>query len=143
MSVKPFTHTFTLRFHEADPAGIMFFGNVYKLAHNAYEEFLVHLGFELKHWFHNPDWGVPVRQSSCEYFAPLVASRTFGIRVLIEKIGTTSFTLTYDFVADGKTYCQARLVHTFIDIKAMKKRDLPSDVRKRFEAYQRECLASQ
>lgn len=135
-----FRHPIAIRFHDADPAGILFFGRVYELAHEAYEAFFQELGFEWKSYFANGEWAVPIRHSECEYFAPMQAGSKLEIVVGVEKIGETSMTLTYRFEHEGKAHAQVKLVHAFMSLKTKSKTEMPSVVRERLETYQRQCL---
>ncbi len=127
-----------IRFRDADPAGVMFFGNVFGIAHDAYEEFIRHLGFEWNEWFAHPEWAVPIRQSSCEYFMPMRPAEVYVILVFVDRIGESSFTLRYAFEAKGRKHCEVSLVHTFLNKQTRTKMPVPSDVRDRLEAYQRQ-----
>lgn len=143
MSAELFIKPVEVRFRHADPAGIMFFGNVYKIAHDTYEDFITYLGFEWSDWFKNEDWAVPIRHSSCEHFRPMFPSKVYDVHVFVERIGKSSFTLKYVFVEGDDAYCEVSLVHTFYNIKSHTKMTMPSDIRDRLEAYQRESLATE
>lgn len=129
-----------VRFHQVDSVGIVFFGNVFALAHDAYEDFVQHLGFSLKEWFENPEWAVPIRQSGCEYFRPLMQGDELKIQVTVEKLGENSFSLKYGFYRASDLCCEVRLVHVFMNIKTRVKMPMPSLVRERLETYERQCL---
>lgn len=58
---KVFRTKKTLTFREADPAGIMFFGNVFAIAHDAFEEFIVAAGYTYQEWFGQTDYLIPIR----------------------------------------------------------------------------------
>lgn len=126
----------TPQFHDADPAGIMFFGNAYAKAHGAYEGFVEHLGYSWREWFDNKTWAVPLRHSSCEHMAPMFPGQAYQVSCHLEKIGTSSFTMKYRFASTKAVHAEVTLVHTFIDIAKRAKCDMPSDVRERLEAYQ-------
>jgi acyl-CoA thioesterase FadM len=134
-----------IRFRDADLAGISFFGRVYGFAHDAFEDFVGHLGFEWNSWFNNEDWGLPIRHSECDYLMPLLPSEKYQIQVLVERISKSSFTLRYLFSNVNNTErinCEVRLVHTFYDKKARTKMSIPSDIHDRLESYQSECLSA-
>jgi acyl-CoA thioesterase FadM len=140
---KPFTTSFELRFSDADPGGIMFFGNVYKVAHDTYENFIRHLGFDWHEWFQNPVWAVPIRHSSCEHLIPLSPGLAYEVAISLERVGDSSFTLKYDFQRATQKFCSVTLVHTFFNIKSRAKMQIPSNVRDRLQAYQVESLDAQ
>lgn len=140
---KPFTKSVDIRFSQADPGGILFFGNVYQVAHDTYEDFVTHLGFKWDDWFANPEWAVPLRHSSCEHLIPIRPGKTYLITIEIAQIGTSSLTLKYKFENQGRTHCEVTLVHTFIDLKSITKRPIPKEVRERLEVYQSASLSAQ
>lgn len=143
MSRAPFKSRIQMRFRNGDPAGIVFFGNVYPLAHDIYEEFVQHLGFEWKQWFKNGEWIVPIRHSSCEHLAPLLPSEAYEVEVTVERIGQSSFTAKYAFTKAGRTHSEVSLVHTFASAKTHTKIPIPSEVFDRLESYRRECLKAE
>lgn len=136
MSNGLFKHSLTPQFHDADPAGIMFFGNVYAKAHGTYEMFIEHLGFSWKEWFANETWAVPIRHSSCEHLAPIFPGQTYEVECHLEKIGSSSFTMKYAFKSSKAIHAEVTIVHAFIDLKKKAKCEMPSVVRERLEAYQ-------
>ena len=134
--------TVPIRFHHGDPAGISFFANVYPMAHDTFEDFLQQLGFEWSLWFANEEWAVPLRHTSCDYFQPLFPGKQSTITVLVEHLGESSLKMKY-LIKNGDTMAaEVTLVHTFMNIRTRKKMTMPSFVRDRLEAYQRECLSS-
>ncbi len=138
----PFTSMLNVRFEDSDMGGISFFANVYRFAHRAFEDFVIHLGYGYPEWFQNPEWGLPLRHSEANYFMPLFAGEKYQIKVLLEKIGESSFTARYEISKDAKVHCEVRLVHTFFNKKARAKMAIPSAIRTRLETYQRECLSA-
>ena len=135
-----FSKSVEIRFSECDPAGIMFFGNIYHLAHDFYEDFVRHLGFEWRDWFENKDWMVPLRHSSAEHLLPIRPGSSYQMQVMIERIGESSFTGRYWLTSTLGTHAEVVLVHTFVSAKSKEKTSIPPDVRRRLEAYQLKCL---
>lgn len=135
-----FSKSVEIRFSECDPAGIMFFGNIYHHAHDFYEDFVRHLGFEWRDWFENNDWMVPLRHSSAEHLLPIRPGAVYQMQVMIERIGESSFTGKYWMTSSLGTHAEVTLVHTFVSAKTKEKTSIPLDVRRRLEAYQLKCL---
>ena len=125
----------TIHFREADPAGIMFFANIYDFAHDAFEEFLIHLGFEWNYWFSNSEFIIPLRSSYADYSAPLKAGKNYQIKVSIKQLGDSSFTVFYEFNDQNKTHATVELTHTFVNPAIMKKISMPEKVRQAFTPY--------
>jgi len=134
----PFHASVRIRFEHADPEGIMFFGNIYGIAHEVYEQFVEHLGFTYKDWFLNKTWGVPLRKSECLYSAPLLPGQTYDVKVTVPQISDSSFGTHYIFALNGKTHAEVTLAHVFVDRNARSKTAIPSEIRGRLETYQRE-----
>jgi acyl-CoA thioesterase FadM len=139
-STGPYSVTLPIRFRNGDPAGISFFANVYPMAHDTFEDFVQHLGFEWKMWFANEEWAVPLRHSSCEYFQPLMPGKTATITAVVDHLGESSFKMKYLIKNGEKVAAEVTLVHTFMNLKSRAKMAMPSVVRDRLEAYQRQCL---
>lgn len=163
----PFQASFRARFRHADPAGILFFANVFEIAHDIYEDFVAHLGWTWEQWFQNPDWAVPIRHASCDFKRPMTASHSYHVSVFAERIGESSFTLKYIFTeplhrnddnnrvhpdnpdntyndGDGgaNVCCEVSIVHAFYDKKRRSKTAIPSEIRDRLQSCQRESLAT-
>jgi 1,4-dihydroxy-2-naphthoyl-CoA hydrolase len=128
------------RFRDADPAQILFFSRAYEIAHDAYEDFVKHLGFDWKDWFANATWAAPIRHSSCEHLGPIPPGTTIETKVTLEKIGDSSFTARYTISSADKEVARVDLVHVFIDKTRGAKLALPQIVRERLETYQSKSL---
>ena len=137
MESQGFSTRIRLRYRDADPEGILFFGRPYAIAHDVYEEFVSFLGCDWRSWFQNPEWAVPIRSSSCDHLRPMRAGSECEVKVAVEKIGESSFTLRYEFNCEGTSSAVVRLVHTFVDKKKFAKRPIPSEIRDRLQA----CLS--
>ena len=124
------------RFRDGDPVGILFFARAYELAHDAYEEWVLKLGYSYREWFENETWGVPFRKTECEHLRPIRPGDLIEVKTAIESMSETTFVSTYEMTVDGQTVCTVRLAHVFVDRKTKKKISIPSDVRRRLEAYQ-------
>ncbi len=130
-----------MHFRQADPAGILFFAEIFKLAHDTYEAFLGHLGFTYQEWFANPEWAVPIRKSEANYQRPMLPPHSYDAEVSVSEIGETSFSIRYVFLgAGGETYATVDLVHTFINKERRQKMAIPSRVRHALETYQRQSI---
>lgn len=138
MKVTPFHHTVSIRFQDADPAGILFFANAFRLAHDVYEKFIEHLGFSFQTWFQSSDWGVPIRHAECDYFKPLLPFETYTAEVFVDKVGSSSFTSRYVLKKDDVTHCQIILAHTFVNMSDKQKRNIPETIKSALELYERQ-----
>lgn len=125
----------TLTFREADPAKIMFFGNILGFAHDAFEEFILDAGYTWKEWFHNTDFLIPIRHTEADYQAPFFPGETYDIAVSVASFGQTSFKMKYVFSQNSKTHSVVTMVHAVLDAKTRQKTGLPFTMKTRLEKY--------
>lgn len=123
-----------IHFDDCDPAGIVFFGNYYKLAHRALEQFCSSSSLGWEGWFRRPGVGVPLKHSEANYHAPIRSGSIIWIHVGIERMGTTSLTVKFDFRTgkdmSSELLAEVQTVHVFIDIKEKKPIPIPEDIRR-------------
>jgi 1,4-dihydroxy-2-naphthoyl-CoA hydrolase len=113
-------------FHLSDPAGILFFGHVFSLTHQAFEHFVIHqLECSWAFWFQNPEWIVPIKQAHAQYFQPLRAGQECQIQLALSTLSTCSFTLTSDFIQDREMACSVETIHVFCDRATRAKIPIP------------------
>lgn len=125
----------TLTFREADPAGIMFFGNIFAFAHDAFEEFIVSAGYTYQEWFGQQELIIPIRHTEANYLAPFFPGQTYDIAVTVARLGDTSFQMKYNFSKDGKSHAVVTMVHSVAHKATMQKAALPALIRSRLEPY--------
>lgn len=129
-SIKPIK--FTVRFDDADGEGIVFFGNYFRLAHQALEQHLPHIGIPWKEWFANKDWGVPLRHVEADYLQPLRPGDEFLVTVTVVEVGESSVHFSYEFVnADDKPAARVKTSHVFVGRTTFKKLPVPDSIRER------------
>lgn len=122
-------HTF-VRLHDTDAAGILFFANQFKLAHDAYESFMDASGNRFSKILNDGEVLYPIVHAEADYNAMLEAGDRLTIRLTPENIGKTSFTLSYKFVDAGENIVgTAQTVHVCVDRRSGEKKDLPEDIR--------------
>jgi YbgC/YbaW family acyl-CoA thioester hydrolase len=117
---------FTVPFDEADGEGIVFFGNYFRLAHRALEQYLPTIGISWHDWFANKEWGVPLRHVEAEYLQPLRPGEEFTVGIHVEKIGTSTVVFAYEFAsARGEIAARLKTTHIFVERNTFQKREIP------------------
>lgn len=124
-----------IRFHEADPAGILFFGNIFALAHGCFEDFIQAAGFTWKEWFHTKDYMIPIRHTESNYLKPFRPGEKYQVTVTVAKIGNSSFQMKYLFSSALGTHADVRMTHAFLEAKSLQKTSVPETVRNRLKVY--------
>lgn len=132
---KVFRTKKTITFREADPAKIMFFGNIYGFAHDAFEQFIIEAGFTWKEYFQDPNYAIPLRHSDANYLAPFFPGETYDIAVTVASFGETSFKMKYVFSQGAKTHAVVTMVHAMLDLKTKQKTAVPELYKQRFGQY--------
>lgn len=122
-------------FREGDPAQIMYFGNLFSFAHDAFEEFIVAAGYAWEDWFRKGDVIIPIRHTEGDFLAPFRPGHTYDVHVTVSQIRETSFEMKYVFGKEGKTHGVIKMVHSVIESKTMQKTPLPSLMRERLTPY--------
>lgn len=131
----PFMREVTPRFHQLDPAGILFFGEVFTVCSEVYEDFVQSLGFGWNEWFRSPAIASPVRHAEAEYFAPLQGGQAYQVGVQVLGMGASSFEMGFEFWREGVLHCRVRIVHVFIDTQTRAKAPVPDAVRAAFSHF--------
>lgn len=120
----------TIKLHETDAAGVLFFANQLRIVHDAYEHLMGTIGFGLADIINSRDYRLPIVHSESDYKAPLMAGDRVTVETEIEHIGTTSFTFSYTLRgAEDAVAGTARTVHVAVDKKTLTKIPLPEDLR--------------
>jgi YbgC/YbaW family acyl-CoA thioester hydrolase len=126
---------FTVNFDEADGEGIVFFGNYFRLAHRALEQYLAQIGFPWEEWFKNQEFGVPLRHVEADYLRPLRPGDTFFAAVKVAEIGESSVTFDYEFQdPSGKSLAKLKTAHVFASRADFRKIPIPASIRSRLQA---------
>lgn len=132
---KVFRTKKTLTFKEADPAGIMFFGNIFGFAHDAFEQFIVEAGYTYHGWFGQRDVIIPIRHTEADFKSPFWPGQTYDITVTVASFGETSFKMHYLFTQNEKLHADVTMVHSVLDGKTHQKMTLPNEMKSRLEPY--------
>jgi len=115
-----------LSFQLADPSGILFYGHLFTLSHQAYEQFVINqLHCPWNEWFQNKNWIVPIKHVEADFFHPILAGQSCQIELFVEQISFSSFTLISSLIQQDTLCCKVKCVHVFCDLPTMKKMAIP------------------
>ena len=125
-----FTYETTIKLHETDAAGLLFFSNQFKLLHDAYEALLESWGFGFAVLLLEKDYFLPIVHAESDYKAPLFVGDKIKIEIKIAHIGNSSFTFSYTLRDQNKKIVgTGKTVHVTINKKTRTKIPLPPDMR--------------
>lgn len=120
----------TVKLHDTDSAGLLFFAHQFKIAHDCYEAMLVSIGFPLSWVIREADFYLPIVHAESDYNMPLQVDDILELHLRVEQMGFSSFTLRHDIRnADGKTVGTVKTVHVVVDKKTGNKTAIPEKFR--------------
>jgi 4-hydroxybenzoyl-CoA thioesterase len=126
-----------VRFHEVDPAGILFFPHFSSYAHEAMERLFDELEGGYAGLVVGRRVGLPAVRVESDFKAPLVLGEIVRVETSVARLGNRSFTLRYRFIRARDEVWSAELLHTVVstDLDAMKSCEMPADVRRVAESH--------
>lgn len=133
-----YTFETTVRLHDTDAAGVIFFARQLTLAHSAFEHFLESVGLGLGPMLEHADYRIPIVHAEADYKAPIRVGDRLRIHITAGRIGSTSFTLDYRLTNQrGVEVGRARTVQVSVDRERWTKRELPAELRAALEKHLR------
>ena len=124
----------TIRLHQTDAAGVVFFSNLFVIAHDAYESFLEsHL--PLNAILSDGVYIIPIVHAEADYLLPLARSEKTDVELYLEQTGSSSFDLGY-VIKNSKMETVARLktIHAVQLKEDQKTVPIPDPLRNALEA---------
>lgn len=122
----------TVRLPDTDAAGIVFYANYYRLAHEAYEAFMEAIDFSLTYVIDESDISLLIVHCEADYTRSLRLGEEYSVSVNVDGIGRTSFVLSYTFESSpGETIAELKTVHVAVDKSTNKKTNIPDSLRKK------------
>lgn len=121
----------TIRFADADPAGVIFYPRAIALAHSVVEDLIRHSPLGWEAWFASPTHAAPLRHAEADFLIPMRAGDIFQVSAIVEKLGSTSVSFVVEFIQPetGTTAARIRTVHVLVDKCTGKPTRLPISVR--------------
>lgn len=131
-----------MRFHQADPAGWMFFGRAFELAHDCMEDLLVDAGFAWRDWFANKDYAMPIRQAQADYRRPIPAGAVYDIEAFVRHLGETSVGFEFIFRSGDQVCLVLQSTHVLLNLQTQKPEAWPTGFRQNLSKFLRSEEAS-
>lgn len=120
-----------IRFHQTDAAGILFYGNVFYLVHDAYEELLAEFS-PGRDYFTDPEFVIPIVHCESDFNEVMLTGEEVTIKVFTAAIKNSSFKLEYEiYGAKDNLKAVVRTVHVFIRKDNLAKTEIPEMLREK------------
>jgi 4-hydroxybenzoyl-CoA thioesterase len=136
----PFTTRITVRFGEADPAGLVYYPRLFHYCHIALEEFFAaRCGITYEQLLARERIGFPTVNVQAEFVAPLVYGDEVEAEVFVSHIGRTSATFEYVLrrASDHALCARATLVQVAMNLDTRRAVEIPAPYRQAFAASAR------
>lgn len=124
-----------VRMHDTDMAGILYFPRQFRFAHDALEDFVASEGLSFNEVFLKEDFVFVIVHAEADYYKPLQIGDQLEIHLIIEKIGTTSFTIRYDIFSEQTLVGRAKTVHVTLHGKKREKIPIPLKLRQKLKKH--------
>ena len=115
----PFSTRITVRFGDTDPAGLVYYPNLFHYFHVAMEEFFAaRCGISYQKLMAEERIGFPTVNVEAEFLLPLVYGDEAVVEVLVSGVGRSSATFEYQIrrASDNALCARARLVHVAMNL---------------------------
>jgi 1,4-dihydroxy-2-naphthoyl-CoA hydrolase len=122
-----FSVNYRIMFCDADPAGVLFFGNIFRIVHYALENYL-QSGNLYSEYFGNPELAFPIIKTSADFKKPLKPGDEIKITLNVLQLRESSFEIEYFFYNKEEIAVSAGTVHVCIDKISGKKKFLPDGI---------------
>jgi len=127
----------TVRLHDTDAAGILFYASQFLYVHDAYEELLRLIGLPIASMLRDEPFILPIVHAEAQYMKPLTVGDEITVALQVGKIGETSFVLEYElFDINGQLVGKARTVHVAVSKQTQNKIVLPEKLQRALKTFQ-------
>lgn len=127
-----YTDYYTVKLHDSDAAGVVFFANVFRIVHDVYEQFLKQIGYSFPERFAAGDFIIPIAHAEADYLHPLRVGDMVEITAAVAEIGESSFVMTYQIAdSDGRLLAAVKTIHVAVDGRTFRTMELPGDFKRR------------
>jgi 1,4-dihydroxy-2-naphthoyl-CoA hydrolase len=130
-----YTYHTSLKLHQTDAAGLLFFSRVFELAYDAFHEFMEENDFGLGRIILQESFLLPIVHAEADYILPLHVGDKLEIRITLEKIGRSSVTTGYTILRSGQLAGSMKIIHVAIAKETGAKIAIPESLKKVLQPY--------
>lgn len=115
-------------FQHIDAAGIVFFARVLDYFHDAYVDWLAHLGHPLPDVLKERRWAAPLVHAEADYMAPLRFGDRATAHVTTVEVAARRIVVGYRLEVGDRVAAVGHTVHVFVDPRSMTPTEIPDDL---------------
>jgi 1,4-dihydroxy-2-naphthoyl-CoA hydrolase len=124
-----------VRMNDTDMAGILYFANQFRYAHDALEDFFESEGFTFDRLVNGIGFVFVIAHAEADYLQPLKVGDPLEVHVGIEKMGNTSISFVYKIYRNSQLVGTAKTVHVCLEMQNRSKTTIPDLFRAKFSKY--------
>ena len=131
-----FSTRIQVRFGDADPAGLVYYPNIFHYLHIGLEEFFASCCKIAYHKLMSEErLGFPTVNAKTEFFVPLVYGDELDIEVHVSSVGRSSATFEYEVkrVSDSLLCARSTQIHVCMNLDTLRGVNIPDKYRHAFE----------
>jgi YbgC/YbaW family acyl-CoA thioester hydrolase len=128
---------------DTDATGVIYFSELLKLALETFEDFLRPTCFSLKSLL-SSKYLLPVVHAESDYISPLCVDDAVGITMYLDKVGTSSLTLGFDFYnkTSGLLAGTAKITHVVTLKDERRSTPIPPELHDILQSLQSKAMIS-
>lgn len=127
---------YKIKFNQCDPGGILYFAELFIMAHWIYEE-MIQESVPESNYFNHPQIAIPLIHAEADYSIPLKLHQDVTLKLSVDEIRTTSFQLVTEFYHKSDNLCaRVKTVHVCVNKKGFSKTDIPEDLKGALSKHQ-------
>lgn len=130
-----FIYDRTIHFSETDAAGVVYFANVLKLCHEAYEASLVESGIALRSFFSSKEIAVPIVHAEVDFFKSMFCGDRIMIALTPQLLKPSEFEIRYDLSEESKLVGTALTRHVCISVETRSRIELSANLRQWLDRF--------
>lgn len=131
-----FIHETSVKLHQTDAAGLLFFGHQLTICHDTYELFMESINADFATLFREKEYYLAIVHAEADYQRPLDVGDRLRIELTVAKVGESSYTLAYNLLdSQGELAGTGQTVHVSVDKKSARSRPLPPELKKSLEKH--------
>ncbi|MDQ1560305.1 MAG: 4-hydroxybenzoyl-CoA thioesterase [Pyrinomonadaceae bacterium] len=133
----PFSTCITVRFGDTDPAGLVYYPNIFHYFHIGLEEFFgARCGISYRQLMADERIGFPTVKVETEFFVPLVYGDEVDVEIYVSRTGNSSATFEYALrrASDATLCARSTQVHVAMNLDTRRPVAIPEKYRLAFAA---------
>ena len=120
----------SVKLHQTDAAGLLFFAHQFTICHDAYELFMESIDADFATLLGSKNYQLAIVHAESDFKRALFVGDRLRTELIIGRLGESSYTVNYElFDANNTIVGTASTVHVCVDKKSRESRSLPEDLK--------------